>query len=448
MVRNHFYSVSTPKSIGFIRNQAGGVLFKPEKAADAGTKTKEKDEPRKVAYWGDGNDFPQRWEEEIRKNTTLQGALEIQINESYASGIEAGTIVDGLWKVYDGKDKDEVQELLESPHTLLWFEQSIRDYWYHRLPVPKILFTQGKSKAFVSSEQAPNLRWELRNKKNGLIEYAYLSRYWAEGVSEESEYVTKLPTISPLWHTKELIKAESPTAYIYQVPMASSEAYYPFNPAYSAKLQGVLDVANDVLLFKKSLLKRLTSQQYIIYIDQSFFEKKYNIKMDTSKSSDINRCLMAELEHINSMISGSENAGGNIITTQWYEEMNNGKLEKIRAWEMEPLKGDTLSGVFNEDMSEADTHTTWAVGIDITTLGSKNSSGYSAGSGADKKASFNSRMSVKARVASAILSPLYWLKNYNGLDKELRFRIRVPHINDENAVSPSKRDNKDPQDDK
>lgn len=448
MVRHHVYSVSTPKSVGFIKKSSGGVIFKTENDADSGTKAKEKNEPRKVAFWGDGNDFPQRWEEEIRKNTTLQGALEIQINETYAGGLEAGTIVDGKWKTYDGPDKSEIQKFLESPHTLLWFEQAIRDYWYHRLPVPKILFTQGKTKAFVSSEQAVNLRWELRNKKNGLIEYAYLSRYWADGDSEESEFCTKLPTINPLWHTQELIKAESSTAYIYQVPMASSEAYYAFNPAYSAKLQGVLDVANDVILWKKSLLKRLTTQQYIIYIYQDYFEKKYNIKIGTTKASEVNRCLASELEHINTMISGTENAGGNIITTQWYEEMGSGKMEKIRAWEMEALKGDTLSGVFNEDMSEADTHTTWAVGIDITTLGSKNSSGYSAGSGSDKKASFNSRMSVKQRVATCILSPLYWLKNYNGWDEELKYRIRLPYISDDNAVSPDKRNNQDPQDEK
>lgn len=435
-----YYSVSSPNGIAYIKGPDGKLATKTYKPVSVAT-PKETQETTKIAYWGDDNDFPQKWEEEIEKNTTLQGALERRIDETYAGGIEFGMEVNKTWVPYEGSHAAEIEAFLEDLRTMFWFEQSIRDYWIHRLPATMILIDRASDYARLSAQQGGNIRWQLRNPKNGLIEYAYLSRYWADGDNETSPNTISLPVINPLFHSVEYIRAEKSGAYIFQTPIASSKAYYPNNPAYSAKLQGWLDVSNSVVTWKKHLLKKLTSKQYTFYVLQEYFEKKYGIKIGVTTDEEVNKALAQELEHINEMIAGEENAGGNIITLQWYEETANGGKEKVRAWEIEELKGNSFSGEFNEDMSEADTHIAWAVGMDITTMGSKQSSGYTAGSGSDKKSSFNSRMSVGVRVATSILAPLYWVKAYNGWDPKVKFRIRIPYIADQNAITPSKRDN-------
>jgi hypothetical protein len=399
-----------------------------------------------IAKWGDSDDFPAKIDKEIELNPVLSGAIQTKIEYLYAGGIEFGQEkIENGKKHWEYIENPEIDAFLTAETTQQYFAQSIFDYVRYGSIFPELVFSMDKSKVLIcTGQETYHARWEKQNPSTGYIDYAYINRNWELGRNEGSEDTEKIPVIDPFVDTIDAIKLESNIyKYIFRARIPSSKTYYPLVNWWSAKTSGWLDVSNYIPRFKKSLMERQMSVQYHIEIDNRWLARKYEEKWAKSTAETKNEIFKAEIAHFNEMMSGPDKAGGNMMTTKFWDEEAQEWVSTITIHEIG--KGNA-SGIYIEDSNEADAKIHYAVGIDMAMSNTKSGSGNS-GSGSNKREAFNMNQSTNTIHASIILAPIYWAIRYNGLnpDNKIKLRMQAPYLQTLNQVTPSQRENTLPQ---
>lgn len=396
-----------------------------------------------VAWWGDSNALPDELDVEIEKNPTLSGAIEKKIDYLFAGGIEYGREkIVGTDKVWQYVEDPNYEALLSSVYTEQYLAQAIHDKVRYGSVFPEICFSTDKKTAlFLTAQQANDCRWGIQSKA-GTIDHAYINKNWQLGRQHSSPDTIKVPVIDPLLDTPELISTESALRYIYRTPFATSKTYYPSPRWYVAKTSGWLDVSNLIPKFKKALMELQMTIKYHIEVNEDWLRKKYKERYENATAEENQKILLEELKHFNEMYKGADNAGKNLMTVRWFNPQSN---EYESMWTLKAFDAPTFSGEYLQDAEEATYHIQYSVGLDPTLLGSKKGSGMGAGSGSDKREAFNISMSTSQRHVSEILSPLYFIRNYNGYDPTIKLRMRTPFLQTLNQIKPDQRQNTQPQ---
>lgn len=395
-----------------------------------------------VAFWGENNDFPNKWELDVENDDTLRDAIEKTIDHLYGGGVECGyDAIDEMGeKTFVPYTNAEIDAFLAHPMTTFALEQLIRDYKIHGLPVPEVLIDRATNKAMVNALPAAHFRW-AKQSPNGWIDWGYFNRNWPLGRKSNSPDTRTLAVLDPLVDTVELIKASKIKNYIFRVPLASHRTYYPLAPAYSAKSSNWLGIkAKTTKSFDASLDNQM-SPKYHIEVDVEYMAQKYGERWKKATPEDINAMLMEELDHFHKMLHGPANTGKNIITTKWIEM----QLKKeYSSWTITKLDGTVFEKGWIELVQEADGHIRQAAGLDKTLQG-QSGSGMGAGSGSDKREAYNIRMATAQRHLRPILQVFDWVMAYNGFvgpnNQRIKTRIVTPFLQTLNNVTPSQRGN-------
>lgn len=442
--------------LGFMPNNQAIVSvkgsIKPTTASQKGSGVKEtppsspieydQNKATQVAWWGTNNDFPAQMDTEIELNPTLTGAIEKKVRYLYAGGIEFGeeVIVDGK-KVWQYLDNSEIAIMLNSPQVQQYFGQAIFDYVRYGSTFPEIVFSLDKSKAlFCTGQEGFHCRWMKQNPSTGFIDNAYVNRNWALGRYETSPDTLTIPVLDPFVDTVDAIKLESNIyKYIFRSRIPTSKTYYPLVNWWSAKASGWLDVSNYIPRFKKSLMLRQMSAQKHIEIDVKWLEIKYGDKWVNGDVKVKDEIFKAEIRHMNEMMTGPDKAGGNIMTSKFWDADIS---QWVSSFAIHDISDKSTSGAYIEDSNEADSKIHYAIGLDMTMSNTKSGGGMGAGSGSDKREAFNMDQSTNTLDASIILAPIYWMINYNGQNPtgSIKLRMRSPQLQTLDNVSPDNRD--------
>lgn len=394
-----------------------------------------------VAWWGANNDFPTKIDREIELNPTLAGAILKKIEYLYAGGIEYGKeqIVDNQ-RVWIPMIDPIIDTFINSVHTNAYLAQSLFDYVRYANVFPELVFTLDKSKvAFLTEQQAFHCRWQKQNPSTGFVDYAFINRNWNLGRDENSDDTITLPVIDPIVDTADFIRTENIFRYIFKSPIPSSKTDYAIINWWTAKTSGWLDVSNYIPRFKKSLMERQMSVTKHIEIDLKWLEEKYGNVWLKSTPEEKNEIFKLEIAHFNEMMLGPDKAGGNIMTSKFWDTDIN---QWISTFIIHDLSKDSKSGEYIEDSNEADAKIHYAVGLDMTMSNTKGGGGMGGGSGSDKREAFNMEQSTNSIHVSVILAPLYWIMNYNRLNPngDIKLRMRSPQLQTLNQVTPAKRE--------
>lgn len=386
------------------------------------------------APWGAGNNMPAKYDQLIKENSVLSGAIQKKLDKLFAGGIEYGYL--DAQRNFNPTYIPEIEEFIEQPQV----QQYLVDSWENLLKkgnvMPQVAFNALKTKLlWFKSITANEIRYAYQNPDNGVIEKAFWSKDWHLSVGRAN--TIELPVIDELFHNfKYITDNQKDFFYIYKTPIPGPNTYYQDPPWYSVVLHGWYKQSMQVPAWYIALMENSSSLQYEIEFDEKYFVNLYGEKW-TSGTKEQKRTYMAEaLKHVSDMIKGVGNAGKNVAKLKFYDKT---RQMEVSAYTITALTGKTFSGEFIKNLQEADQHIMWAVGLDPIELGKSGDN-----SGSAKKGAFNADMSTNERIATIILSVFYFWKRFNKLDPKLKFRIRVPFIGDLNQTTPSQRNNQYP----
>lgn len=395
--------------------------------------------------WGDDNALPNKWELEVESDDTLRDAIEKTIDHLFGGGLEYGydMLDENGHKTFVTHYDEAVEAFLKHPLSCLAFEQMIRDYKIHNLPVPQIII-QNDGSAMVSALPAAHFRWAKQDSV-GWINFGYFNLNWSQGRNSKSPDTVKIPVIDPLIDTIEGIKGSKIKNFVYKVPMATHRTYYPLAPAYSAKTSKWLDIKAKLTKSFDASLDNQMSPKYHIEVDENYMAEKYKKRWTSATERELEAVMLEELEHFHEMLHGASNTGKNIITTKKIETTIKSEYS---SWTFNDLKGTVFENGHLELGREADSHIRQAAGLDKTLQGAGSSSGMGAGSGSDKREAFNIRMATSMRHLRPILNVFDWAFEFNGFSgpnsEKLKAIVITPFLQTQNNVTPSQRANSIP----
>lgn len=404
---------------------------------------KDENKASKVAWWGENNDFPNVADKEIKKNPTLTSALRKKVEYLYTQGIEfyKEKIIDNKFVIIP-VSSPELNAIKNAFQTKQYLAQSVFDYTRYYSFFPEIIFSLDKSKAlYLTAQKAVNTRWGKQNESTGLIELAYINSNWAEGRKEDSPDTIIVSVLDPFVHSIDAVKLDTANLkYIFWPHIASSETYYPLVDWWSVKESGWLDISNYIPTYKKSLMLRSMSAEWHIEVHIGWLKEKYGETWAKATPEMQNQIFLDEINHFNQMRMGPDKAGGNVMSTKFWDEESQ---TLVSAWTFNDLsQSNKSSGEYIQDSNEADQKIHYAVGLDSTTTNTSAGGGLGDGSGSNKKEAFNMVQSTKSIHEEIILSPILWMINYNGLnpDNDIQIRFKTPILQTMNNVPPSQRD--------
>lgn len=386
----------------------------------------------KYALWGEDNLDPYMYDDLIGENTALSGALQRKIDKFYAGGLEYGMLNDN--GEFETKFDPYWQSFIESPHVRQYLDSAFECYVKYRAFFPQITFNEPKTKILkIRNLPAKECRWGLQNNQNGIIDKAFWGKNWEihAGIKDTIEY----PVFDELFHEDDYVQNVNGHIFVFQPNISGPNTYYQPPLWMPSVLQGWHRHSMQVPDWYESLMNNITALQFEIIFSETYFTTIYGERWDNGDEKDRLKMMEERLEHIYSMMKGTENAGKNIANMkQWNAEA--GEFEK--AFEIKPLDIKTFNGQYLENLREADQHIIWSAGEDPISMGS-HGSGSNDGVGGGKKAAFNGDMATNCRHSKAILAPFYFKKRFENHDPRLSFRIKLPYLADLNQVTNDKR---------
>ena len=385
------------------------------------------------ANWGDDNLAPRHYDDRIAENVALSGAIERRTDKLLAGGVEYGFLNDQ--GIFETKYVEEIEAFMEDPHIINYQNSAFLDYVKYKAIFPQIAFNEPKTKVlYFKHTKAPEVRWEVQNKQNGIIENAYWSKnwHWQSGIST----AIKLPVIDELFHDFNYIRDNTEDYfYIYQCNIPGPNTYYQVPVWYPTVLQGWHKHSMQIPLWYEKVMERSITVPCEVILKMGYLKHVYGERWEQATTKARLDMMQERLTHIAQSIQGPENAGKFFVNLSYWDTQAN---EMVNGFELKPVDFKSFAGENLKNMQEADTHTMWAVGEDPLGMTNSNSSGTS---GSGNKANFNGDMATNQRHANIFLAPFYFAKRFNGWDKRLKFRVKLPFLADMNQIAMDKRNN-------
>ena len=381
-----------------------------------------------IASWGVSNDYPQKIIAEIKLSGSGSSALRFLRKSHYGNGL----ILMNNTPTPDGKKSPKLVDPMEFPEIDTFFRQSqiqrffkevIADLEWFSIAFPEYIVSQDFNKITrIKRHQAAWCRFEIMNPNNGLIENVYISEKFGKvAVSENSEWVAKVPLIDSYWTPEEVrsyCKANKIYKFVRPVfyPLID-EAYYPMAEWHAVVNNGWLDVANSIPAYKKAIFQNQVSIKYLIEMDERYFETIYaeNWKTFTvDQRKDIRKHL---IDSINESLVGTKNAAKSIQSMMFVDE----KGVQTSAVKITAIEDKLKDGSYLPEAEAANSEILFALGVDPSLIGAGIPGGkLGAGSGSDKRTALNILQALKKTDRETTLEIFDFIAGFNLWDPTIR----------------------------
>lgn len=377
-----------------------------------------------LAKWGSDNLFPQNTMKVIKKNSIIKSTLDWKARSLYSGGLMYGEIT------YDDKGNEvripkripEIDDFIRKSNVKRYLSEFFKDYVYWNIAFPEIILSNDREKIIsICIQDAMFCRWSKQNEKNGKIETCFINANWDSNENQDSKNTIPVSVLDPYYDPVEELRNDNSFKYIYPISYYSNgNVYYPEPDWYTAIESGWVDVANEIVTFKRYLLNNQLTIKYHIQIPEYYWNFKYP-NWNSLKEKEKKEIFESETKRFNDFFQGTEKAGKSIIT-QFKVEDRGGK--EFPGWKIEAIDSKIKDGVYNEDSQEASSHILYALGVDATLIGTTPGKGLGSGSGSDKRVAFNITTSLNVIHQEYALEPLYFIRDYNGWDSNIQFWIK------------------------
>ncbi|QNF34361.1 hypothetical protein HUW51_17125 [Adhaeribacter swui] len=423
--------------------------FSGTKSSEAGavptTSVQKNEGSSAIEFWGDDNLFPQNVRKEVEKNTILPTVLQRRAEFWYGGGIVYGTL-----EGYDAKNNEIFRRAQpgQFPDVDLFYQRSkinryafegFMDLSWWANTFPELILSRDRKKINkITIQEAPYCRYSKADKSTGAFKYVYVNANWGDGGKHDDEYATPVPVLDPYADPVEDLQSRTDSfKYIYPVSIPSPEKNaYQLASWNSIRRSGWLEVAQAIPEFKKALFKNQLTIKYVVEVHSSYWLWKYK-DWETKTDDERRKIISDELDEFDKVMAGTEGAGKSIMTTTITVDG-----ETIAAFKVTAIDDKLKTGLYIEDSQEASSHIFTALGLAPTLMGISPGKGMGAGSGSDARVAFNNFISTSKFQQDLILEPLHLVRDYNGWDPNLVFRIQNPLIMTLDAGQPVQQETK------
>ena len=407
-----------------------GALFTDKSKGAAGAKptvpipAENKFPQNKWVSWGSDNLFPQNLLDLLKKCVSANRALVTRIQAHYGKGLftyKTTLDKDGNEKIVPFKDAG-FEEFARRNNIKLFLTEHITNFEYFFNTFPEVILSKDRKKITnLYSNDAPHCRWGLMNEKTRRIEKCYVSAVW--GSLPAAQYLDEIPVLDAYDPLMDLKTREDGHKFILPVYFPSPErSYYQAAPWHSVYESGWMEIATQVVEFKKALFKHSISIKYHIQIPTNYWTIKFKDEWENFTTEEREAKRKATYTSIENYLVGAANAGKSLQTTYYYDPDLGKEYPGVK---IDVVDDKFKDGAYIPDTQQADSQVLFGIGVDPTVIGAVNPGDKSnAGSGSDKREALllmNAWMQIYRDVT---LAPLYLVRDYNGYDPEMMFGFR------------------------
>lgn len=405
--------------LGGLNRMNGG---KPDGAPIKDVKPEKFAEPRPWAIWGDDDQFPEAVRDDVKKSIMLSRGLQHRAKLLYGNGIltykldEKGTIIPFTDPGFEKFKKDS--------HLNHYLSRVCYQHEFYNNIIPRLIFSRDKKTVNkIICEKSRYGRWEKIDATEGKILNCYISAWFDQFPdARDTSKVKKIPTIN-LFDDLDDIRADDNTfEYVYRAMFPlSNEDYYAVPAWNSARESGWVEVERRVPELKKKMFENGMFPKWHIQIPYDHWELKFGKDIwNKFDEKEKQTKILEQLKVMNDFLTGSENAYKAFIShfgTDPYTQ------KEQPGWKIESLTANNEKGEFLQEVDEANTQISYALGLNRAIFGS-NSNGQGAGSGSDIRESFLIATSMLRLDRDFVFMPLYFIRDYNGWDPDMLFGFR------------------------
>lgn len=383
----------------------------------------------KIAIWGEENDFPQKVIEDVRKDAELGPLLEKQAVLLYSGGL--------TWGIPSLNEKGEeiLTPLKDNEHLeiLSWmrtsnisrylFEASVDLFWFFNA-FPEIILSLDRKKIVqLCVQQAERCRWEKMD-KSGYSKNCYISANFPE--AKETDALTKkLPVIDPYYNPAENLRAmPSGTNFIYPLSFPTpGSTYYQLASWNGLRESGWLAVSQAIPKFKLNLLEKQLNIKYHVEISDQYWPMRYK-NWESLSDKDKQAKVEAELSKFADIMKGVEGSGNSLVTAMRTDFNLN---KEFSMWKITVIDNKLAKGEFMEEVKEASLNKSMAIGLHPALVGTVANDGL-GGAGSNIREAYNLHNIMNRPKQDILLEPLYLIRDFNGWNPLLEFRIKNPFM--------------------
>jgi len=411
-----------------------GILMTPTKdIARPKATVAEETTADKWAPWGDDNLFPQRVINDVAKSTVIGPAIDKQVRFTYAAGIECGKskIIDNK-EVFVPEIYQPFREFHRKSNLNRYVLEALTDlYWFFNC-MPGIILSRDREKIVqLYAEPMEECRLEWQNKNTGMIEHCYMNADW-EGVTDEKQ-MQKIPVIDPYWDPAGNLREKNGFRYVFPVSYPTpGKKFYQLAYWNAARESGWLGFSFMIPEFKTAIMNHQMTLSYHLEVNEEYWPSVFG---EWGKWNNTEKAAAKQkwLDNFNKKFIGTKNAAKTIMSPIIRDKSQS----LVSAWVITPIDDKMKSGILIEDSHEASTHLLNSLGVDPTIFGNGPGKNFGSGSGSDKNAAYNLFMASVKPFQDLILEPLYLVKEYNGWDDELEFRLKPTFMSRNTSGKPT-----------
>ena len=403
----------------------------------------------RIVPWGANNDLPNLIISKINKSVDMSQNMLFNITLGYGSGIIPVKRKIKETAGYELSishepvlDNDEINQFFEDNNLeRYWLEESTDMQWFFNC-MPEIILNRESSEkrkiVQLRSKEAANSRWGVMN-NNGAIEKHYYSAFWDPANPPTSKNETDpenplfidvsdvLDYYNPVLDLKRRIGREKRAdgdivddkVYRYILPInfpTPGKNYYQRGYYLSIFDSGWYDFAIMIPEAKKALMTNKMMLQYVVYIDEKYFDwifQKEGITKDEAKKARIKK----EYQDIQDFLAGAKNQGKAIVAKMMYTPEGKERPAIVIKPIENPLKG----GEYIDDSEEVSNILAYGMGVHSSLIGSHGKGGTI--NGTEARELFIIKQALMRPFRDLLLKPLYLVKAINQWPPDIYFII-------------------------
>lgn len=267
------------------------------------------------------------------------------------------------------------------------------------------------------------------DEKSGKSEWHGYSAEWHKGTPEDLIATPLLDRQAPLFDLKKRmglapndkgeVEIGKNRRFIQNLRISTPGRFYYSHPYWwSVFASGWYDFSSAIPVFKKSLIKNQMALRYLVYIQESFWEKLFAAE-GIVKEEEQNARKTKFLQDMNDFLSGEENAGKGFVSHFRYDRVKGFEDKDII---ITPLESFFKGGEYIEDSEEVSNMMCYGMGVHPSIIGASPGKGKSI-NGTEARELFIIEQALMKMYQDLTLEPLYFAKAVNGWDKDIYFAV-------------------------
>jgi hypothetical protein len=392
--------------------------------------------------WGDDNLLPTRIIKEIGKDEVVFRSNEFNKATHIGAGFTyAREIRTKEGSTFDFTPIPEVDEWMEDNDCQRLLLEFVEDYETLGNIVPTVVLSKNrKSVARILRKQMSWCRWEKQNPKSRLVENVYVNADWESYKAFDNIIIPVLDVNFPV---DDLLSKGAGFEFVYRLkPIASGRYYYDMANVEVLMNSGAFEIRDMVKAFHKSRLKNGLGAAFHIRVTNSYLETRVKPdQIDKLKTDpEFRRSVLKTIkDEIDKWLSGPDNQGKTLITTDFREQLKNG-YEYVSGVTITKIDTSLQVDGWITSTQQMQAQNFLAMGVDPSTIGISNQKD-GMNSGSEKKNAFYNSQATMHIDRVNTLAPFYFAARFNGWTKKypgFKWIIQdTPIISHGNSVQPN-----------